>query len=207
MMEAKTEVVTADRIAKLANTPGNAVYAYTYDEPVERMDAEEQAIVIRQIVCAFDAGTVAYPHACDEALRERILSSGPRVRAFQRLHPRVFAEITVRVHTDEAVKVLDSKRKMAGYMIMERARGKGSEEDKAGRIMTKSLQMALKEKDEGAGADADADAAAAATTTVDLGSKLDPATLRNAYAALEAAKAMDMGECCVRQPFTLKNGA
>jgi|LakMenEpi03Aug12_release.lakeMendotaPanAssembly.Ray.scaffolds.fasta_scaffold333090_3 hypothetical protein len=217
-MEAKTEVVTKDRIAELANKPGNTVYAYTYDTPVERMAPEEQAVVIRQIVLAFDAGTVAFPEATDEALRERVLSFGPRIRAFQMLHPRTFAEITTRVHTAEAVEALDKKRKMAGYMILERACGGGTEEEQAGRVMTKGLQMSLKDSVVGGagggsaaaspatdGSPAAAGSTTTATTTVDLGAQMDAMALRRACEAIEAAKKIDMGECSVRQPFTLRN--
>lgn len=212
-MDVKTEVVTKDRIAELANKPGNTVYAYTYDTPVERMAPDEQAVVIRQIVLAFDAGTVAFPDASEEALRERVLSFGPRIRAFQLLYPRVFAEITTRVHTAEAVEALDKKRKMAGYMILERACGGGSEEEQAGRVMTKGLQMSLKDSDAtaagGSGSGTGSRTSSrtdTATTTVDLGAQMDASALRRAYEAIEAARKIDMGECSVRQPFTLGNG-
>jgi hypothetical protein len=197
-----TKVVPQNRIAALADEPGNTVYAYTYDTPAETMSAEEQEHCVRQICAAFDAATVAFPTESDEALRERVLRGNERVRLFQRTHARTFASITERVHTAAAVKQLDLRRKMAAYMIKERQVGEGTDDDKASRVMAASFQLSLVDTPTTARADAH-------TTVLPLETQLDDRTIREARET--AARAADtlraLGGCVVRQPFTLQNGA
>ena len=195
-----TKVVPQNRIAALADEPGNTVYAYTYDTPAETMSAEEQEHCVRQICAAIDAATVAFPTESDEALRERVLRGNERVRVFQRNHARTFASITERVHSAAAVKQLDLRRKMAAYMIKERLVGEGTDDDKATRVMAASFQLSLVDKPASTGDH---------TTVVPLETQLDDSTIREARAT--AARAADtlraLGGCVVRQPFTLQNGA
>lgn len=106
--------MTQQEAVAAANATENAtVLEYVYDKPEATMAAEDQIVVLRSICIAFDAACGVFPAATTEELRETVLNCPriPQARLFQRLYPKVFASITVRVRSDAQEEALDRVRK------------------------------------------------------------------------------------------------
>ena len=142
---ARTEACTKDRLRELADKPGNTVYEYVNDKADGYMAPEEQLYIYRAILVGFDAGTHAHPAESDEQLRERILDAAPQARRFQHLYPKVFANSTVRVGSDAEAERLDCVRYALMLMLVEKAKGEGSEEEIAARAMAHSMRLAMRD--------------------------------------------------------------
>lgn len=142
---AKLQTLRQDKVRAMAGQEGVSVFEYVHDEPEGVMSGKEQARALRDVCATFDAGCKAEPLASDEALRQRILQSAAHLRKFQRLYPRAFASVTVRVQGDPvATRKLEEHRKMTMLFMVERWKGKGSEEEKAARAMNIAARVSMR---------------------------------------------------------------
>lgn len=147
-MKSRTETCTKERLLELASRPDHTVYEYVNDVAEEVLPPEEQLYLYRAILVGFDAGTHAHPTESDEQLRERVLNASPNVRRFQHLYPKVFASSTVRVGNDKEAERLDCVRYALMLMLLEKAKGEGSEEEIAARAMHHSMRLAMRDTTE-----------------------------------------------------------
>jgi hypothetical protein len=183
---ARTEQVSASRLADIADQPDTTVYGYVYDVPSTTLRPEVQVELYRDIVAGFDDMCVRHPDLCDEGLRELILQTKDAC-LFQTLYPKVFASSTYRALCPEMEERLDKTRKISMYMLAERLHGEGDDDEKAARAMCAGMrvsmrdtraedimdgvQLAAPDTDANADADGDADGDAAATAAL---AKLTP---------------------------------
>jgi hypothetical protein len=147
----RTEALTESRLEKLAHEPGVSVYKYTYDAPEGSMSASAQLTALQSIIAEFDGLTHAHPTESNEQLRERVLRAGGAARQrFQRLYAKVFAMVTVRVHSPADMDRLDKTRVGLLYMLQMRAAA-GSDADTTpsstltATVMTTCEQLAMRD--------------------------------------------------------------
>ncbi len=143
-MQASTGTYNETKLRELADNPTNVVYHHVYDTPAEILPPQEQIEVFRAMIAAFDGAAIAFPGACDEALRERVLRND-RVRRFQRLYPSVFASCTYRALTPDMEAELDKYRKGAMVCLTERLAGEGDEDEKGARAMHTGMRLAMRD--------------------------------------------------------------
>jgi hypothetical protein len=134
-----------DRIAQLATAPHTTVYRYTNDAPEGTMTYREQADALRDLCASFDALCVRQPGASVEALRQTVLRSAPALRTFQRLYPMLFAAVTVRATSQEALLALEKYRKTAMAFIATNLEGRGSASDREAQAMTLAARIAMRD--------------------------------------------------------------
>ncbi len=139
-----TNKFTEDKLKSLANNPSNIVCQHVYDTPEAFLTPDQQIQAYRALIMAFDTACVKYPEETDEALRERVLNARADIRLFQRLYSKNFAFSTVRALDDAMEERLDKIRKMNMVMLVERATGEGTEEEKAARAMSVAMRMAMR---------------------------------------------------------------
>ena len=151
----RTEALTDARLDQLAHEPGVTVYKYAYDAPEGSMDAPTQLAILRAIIAEFDNLTHTYPGESSEQLRERVLKTGgSRYQRFQRLYAKVFAMVTLRVHTPAEVERLDKARAGLLYMLQMKVKAGASADVTpssalTSAVMTTCEQLAMREVRDG----------------------------------------------------------
>ena len=141
----KTEQIAGSKLEQLANDSANVVYEYSHDTPEGFMEPEDQATVLRDLVATFDYFCRGNRDACDEHVREQVMTANKKFRTFQRLYPMVFANITVRALDAQMTDRLDKVRKLSMLFVMERWKGDGDEEQKHARAMHTAMRISMRD--------------------------------------------------------------
>ena len=140
-----TEKLTAAEAQKLADDKTKTVLQYVYDTPEAILASNAQLATYCALLEAFDARCRDDAAADDETLREHVLNRVPGARLWQRLYAKTFANTMQRATTAADEEVLDKTRKAIMVFLVERAKGAGTDEDKAARAQHAALRLALRQ--------------------------------------------------------------
>ena len=170
---------------------------YTYDKPEAILPPAEQLQTYCALLQAFDATCCDQPEAVDETLREYVLNRVPGARLWQRLYAKTFATTMRRAVTAIDEAALDTDRKAIMVFLVERAKGVGTDEDKAARAQQAALRLTLRAarpEDQ-----QEANAATRLTVAAAGGKAAPPPELAAALESLTPLRREELGPCSVRQ--------